>query len=55
MEHLVVSAIDNSHSSFANLRNHAAMTENLANHNTLSLFGHTRLRFARPSTNRSFA
>ena len=54
MQHLVVRAIDGSHSSFANLRHDTAMTENLADHNTLPSPAHTRLRFGRPSTNPSF-
>jgi len=35
VQYLVVSAIDNPHSSFANLRHNAAMTENLTNHKVL--------------------
>src|SRR5438034_444836 len=54
MQHLVVRAIDGSHSSFANLRHDTAMTENLADHHTLLSPAHTRLRFGRPSTNPSF-
>ena len=51
MQHLVVRAIDNSRSSFPNLRHDTAMTKDLADHNTLSFPAHRRLRFGLSSTN----
>src|SRR5580700_11310416 len=50
VQHLVVSAIDNPHSSFPNLRHDTAMTENLTNHKAL-LTPMLGLRFRFPSMN----
>src|SRR5260370_2959946 len=50
VQHLVVSAIDNPHSSFPNLRHDAAVTENLTNHKAL-LAANVRLRFRYQSMN----
>src|SRR5260370_38790024 len=54
VQHLVVSAIDNPHSSFPNLRHDAAVTGNLTNHKAL-LAANVRLRFRYQSMNAHYA
>src|ERR1051326_9450085 len=55
VKHFVVGAIDNAHTTFADLGDDAAMAENLADHEQTPPLIHARLRFGKSSTKQSAA